>query len=193
VPDSALPDTTVLTSSFYETYIRPQVVVTCTSATRPTGVEGRHIYETDTDLVYVHNGTGWEQVGGTGGWTSYTPTITQSGTVTATVTHSKWTRGPRRTITWSFTLTVTGSGTGSNVVTVSLPATAASTSSVYGAGYIYDASATTRYGGTWVANSTTTVAFVGDWAGANAFGVSPTTALASSDLLAGTITYEAAS
>ena len=39
------------------TGLRPGV---CTSTTRPTApYEGQHIYETDTDLVYLWNGTAW--------------------------------------------------------------------------------------------------------------------------------------
>ena len=33
--------------------------VICTSATRPTGTEGVHIYETDTNRRLVHDGTNW--------------------------------------------------------------------------------------------------------------------------------------
>ena len=38
----------------------------CTSSTRPTTYEGRVIYETDTDLVLVYEGSSWELIGG---WT----------------------------------------------------------------------------------------------------------------------------
>lgn len=62
MPDSNLADFGVLSSSFYNTYIREQVVVTCTSGTRPTGVEGRLIYETDTDLLRVYDGSAWQRV-----------------------------------------------------------------------------------------------------------------------------------
>lgn len=62
MPDSNLVDDGVLTSTFYNTYIREQVVVTCTSGTRPSAVEGRLIYETDTDLLRVYNGSTWAQI-----------------------------------------------------------------------------------------------------------------------------------
>jgi hypothetical protein len=195
VPDSNLADTSVLTSTFYNTYVREQVVVTCTSATRPTGVEGRHIYETDTDLVYVHNGTGWEQVGGTGGWTSFTTQIDQGATtnIAKTVDYSKWTRGPRRSITWTFRLSLTAAGTVANNVTLTLPVTAANTNGVSGGGTVFDTSTSTSYSGIWIGVSTTAVALVGDWSGVNAWGAAPSVALASGDLLRGSITYEAAS
>ena len=77
MPDADLADASVLTSSFYNTYIREQVVVTCTSLTRPTGVEGRVIYETDTDELRVYDGSSWiglVPVGAnlTSGWTAAT-------------------------------------------------------------------------------------------------------------------------
>src|SRR6056297_246212 len=59
MPDANLADNSVLTSAFYNTYIREQVVVTCTSSTRPTAVEGRLIYETDTNLIRVYDGSSW--------------------------------------------------------------------------------------------------------------------------------------
>jgi hypothetical protein len=194
VPDSNLADTSVLTSTFYNTYLREQVVVTCTSATRPTGVEGRHIYETDTDLVYVYNGTGWEQVGGTGGWTSYTPQIDQgvSTNIAKTTNYAKWMRGPRRTITCNFYLTLTAGGTAGSNVTVTLPVTAASSSAAIGGGQIFDNSTSTRYAGSWVAVSTTQLTLVHDGGGGSGWGVLPNLAIASSDQLQGTIVYEAA-
>lgn len=68
MPDANLPDDTVITSSFYNTYIREQVVVTCTSATRPTGVTGRLIYETDTKTFSVYNGSAWMPASATQSW-----------------------------------------------------------------------------------------------------------------------------
>ena len=76
MPDSGIADGTVLTSSFYDTYIRQQVVEQVTSATRPTGVEGRIIYETDTDTFQCYNGTSWVEYGRLGNWAGSTPTLT---------------------------------------------------------------------------------------------------------------------
>lgn len=37
-----------------------QVLITCTSGTRPgSPVQGMHIYETDTNLMHLYNGTSW--------------------------------------------------------------------------------------------------------------------------------------
>lgn len=73
-------------------------------------------------------------------WSDYTPVLTQSGTVTATVNWAKYADvGNIRFIDVS--LSVTGSGTGANVVTVSIPSSAVSTGATVGSGYFYDASA----------------------------------------------------
>ncbi|AXH89396.1 hypothetical protein AB0N38_26170 [Micromonospora aurantiaca] len=50
----------VLTASDVNTYLMKQVVIVCTSASRPPSpVEGMTIYETDTDVVRVHDGSNW--------------------------------------------------------------------------------------------------------------------------------------
>ncbi|MEU4589990.1 hypothetical protein [Micromonospora aurantiaca (nom. illeg.)] len=50
----------VLTASDVNTYLMKQVVIVCTSGTRPSSpVEGMTIYETDTDVLRVHNGSNW--------------------------------------------------------------------------------------------------------------------------------------
>lgn len=54
-------------------------IVICTAATRPTGgalYEGLFIYETDTDRVYVYNGTEWVPRGSTVVCTSTTRPVT---------------------------------------------------------------------------------------------------------------------
>lgn len=76
MPDSGLTDNvSFYTSSFHDTYVRQQVVTTCTSATRPTAVEGRVIYETDTDLLLVYDGSAWVTAIDVG-MSSYSPTLT---------------------------------------------------------------------------------------------------------------------
>ena len=72
-------DGAVVTSAFL-TSASEQLVWTCTSSTRPTGVEGRVIAETDTDLMYVYSGSAWVPFSGWGAWTAYTPTISASTT-----------------------------------------------------------------------------------------------------------------
>ena len=63
MPDAGLADGSVLTSANYDTYLRQQVVAQVTSGTRPTGVEGRLVTETDTDRIVCYDGTNWVRVG----------------------------------------------------------------------------------------------------------------------------------
>lgn len=50
----------VLTAADVNDYLMEQVVIACTSGTRPGSPnEGMTIYETDTDRYAVHNGTDW--------------------------------------------------------------------------------------------------------------------------------------
>lgn len=128
---------------------------------------------------------------GVDAWTAYTPTLTQSNTVTKTVARAVYTR-VGRLITCTFYLAVTGSGTAGNTVVAGLPVEAASANSMNGAGQIFDTSTTTRYGGLWIGSGATAVVLAGDWAGASGWGVNPNVALASGDVITGTITYEAA-
>lgn len=55
--DTAPP--TPITTSWHNANVRQQVITQCTAATRPTGVEGRWIAETDTDRYLSYDGTGW--------------------------------------------------------------------------------------------------------------------------------------
>lgn len=140
MPDAALPDTTMLTESFWDPNVREQLVTTCTSGTRPSGVEGRIIYETDTDRLLVYNGSAWRQFAiASGGVTvtgSTTGTTDGSGNLTITwgVTFAS---APRITVTpnstnWSqgyiSSVSTTGAvfrcinAAGSNVTSVSVTA-----------------------------------------------------------------------
>jgi hypothetical protein len=129
-----------------------------------------------------------------GAWTSYTPTLTQSAAVTKTVTRGVYARYGR-TIHFIVSLAVTGSGTSSNMVTVSLPVTAAAAGFFVGVGQLYDATGPTVYRGFAYLQSTTTVAIdpsnstAAGLLGANVF----TAALASGDAVLVSGTYEAAS
>ena len=74
-----------------------------------------------------------------GAWTSFTPTVTQSGSVTVTNNRSVYARYGR-TIHFSINLTVTGSGTGSNNILISLPVAAAAAEQIAGSALIIDIS-----------------------------------------------------
>ena len=116
MPDAGLADGSVLTSANYDTYIRQQVVAQVTSGTRPTGVEGRLIAETDTNLFQVYNGTAWQGFGAFGASTTYTPTTTNVTTPTATGRYIRYGR-----MGWFNVAISAGTATAANVITLTLP------------------------------------------------------------------------
>jgi hypothetical protein len=126
-------------------------------------------------------------------WTTYVPTLTQPGTVTANVTSSRYSR-IGRTIVWTFRLAVTGSGTSTNAITLTIPTTAAiASATAIGSGYIYKASGT-RLVGAWHLPTTGTIQLVTYGSGVfQPVGVDPVITLALGDSVSGTVTYEAAS
>lgn len=67
MPDAQLPDDTVITEAFWDPHVREQVITICTSATRPSAVEGRTIYETDTNRYMGYNGSAWVRIHSIGG------------------------------------------------------------------------------------------------------------------------------
>jgi len=144
------------------------------------------VTESDINTYLSHTG---------GAWNTWTPIITQSGTVSVTVTHARWFRAGRF-ITFYTALTATSSGTGSNNVTMSLPVTAAASGfTIPGSGLIFDNSASTNYPGIPYIASTTTVALVPSADNANGVLGSVggfTAALAVGDLIQIAGTYEAA-
>lgn len=129
-------------------------------------------------------------------WTTYVPTLTQSGAVTKTVTRASYVR-IGRTIIATGVLSVTGTGTSANVITVSLPVTAASAGDVVGSGGVYDFDGNVAYNGIATLRTTTTVQFqlgngaVNNYIGGTGGGF--TAALASGDAVYWSITYEASS
>jgi hypothetical protein len=135
-------------------------VQVCTSTTRPSGASlsvGNKIFETDTMQELTWMGASWLVTATLGAWSTYTPTLTQSGTVTATITRATWARYGR-TIHFQVSLNVTGNGAANNFVTVSLPvAASASGFIVPGGGYLTDAApGPANYAGiTYLATATT--------------------------------------
>lgn len=157
--------------------------------------EGLLAFLLDTNSLTVYSGSAWSTVGPVhGAWTTYAPTLTQSGSVTHTATYAKYMR-VGRTIIGQVYLSVTGTGTASNVVTVSLPVTAGAPTSgvVIGAGSITDSSASAYYNGAaFLASSTTVAIFHGAGGVASGLGVNGfSAALASGDVVTVSFTYEA--
>lgn len=132
---------------------------------------------------------------GPGAWTAYTPTLVQSVAVAKTVTRAVYHR-VGRTISVQLYLTCSAAGTAANAVIVGLPTAAASGLALdVGVGSIYDASANLLYKGhVTMASSTTVALYPTNSTNIGALGVDTfTAALASSDVIRLTATYEAAS
>lgn len=147
MPDYAWTDGVAPSAATINANVREQVVTTCTSATRPTNVEGHLIYETNTDRVLLGTGSG-------SNWVCLAePTQTWSSPTVSGLTagNGTWDAGYRRHDGWctargAFTLGSTSSITGSLLVT--LPYTPASASAMLGVCQFYDSSTSTTYVGT---------------------------------------------
>lgn len=135
----------------------------------------------------------------TGGLTSYTPTVQQSGVVTNTNAYSTWVRIGRLIIGW-FNLAVTGTGVASNVIIISAPVAAATLANgaTVGTALITDVSLTpdTSFKGLLQVHSTLTDFSIKATATANEddrLGVASfSAALAAGDIIRGNFIYEAA-
>lgn len=174
-------DNAVPTSSQWNANLRDQVITQCTSGTRPASpVEGQHIDESDTERLMRYNGSAWvirsEPV------QTWTPTVTQSASVTVTVTRAIYQRHDG--LWWAKArLTVTGSGTAANNVSISTPFTMANANDSGGSFFIYDNSAGFFYAG-HVAPSSTTAVILQSGAGVTGyFGVTPAVTLAANDII----------
>lgn len=182
-----------------------------TSGTRPSDpYEGQMIYETDTDFYMGHNGTTWEHGLKLGQWIDWTPTLSQgaSTNITKTVSYARYNK-VGRTVTAIWHLVVTGSGTAAASVAVSLPININATlgalaSDLPGSICVFDSSTNTYYFGNTSNAGTANKAFgrplttiglgsqflgIGGTAGTTLFSA----ALASNDIVTGSIVYEAVS
>lgn len=137
-----------------------------------------------------------------GTYTTYTPTWTQSATITKTTNLGQYMQFNKLVVA-NFSMTATGAGTANNVIIVSLPVTASANNSLIGQAYLVDASigtSGTLYPLIAAYVSSTTMAFyagaanetdyVTGQAGLTASEVPVT--IASGDILVGSIVYRAA-
>lgn len=125
-----------------------------------------------------------------GTWTSYVPTLTQSGAVTCTVNYAKYCQ-INKFVLCVVDLSVTAAGTGGNNITVSTPITASGR--IRGSGFFWDASATDIMLCLVVQSSTTAFGFVTEATATNTFstlGTSPNVALANNDAISFIAIYE---
>lgn len=179
------------------TYYDDLQIVANAAALPSTNIyQGQMAYQQDLDKYVGRSSAGvWQDLVSMGAWTTFTPTLTQSATVTKTVTYARYSR-IGRTINVVVELAVTGAGTASNDVKVGLPvaAVSSSTTRALGVGFINDTSAGALYKGIVVPNSTTDILFrqTND-TGQGTLGTAVFTAgLASGDTVTFTATYEAA-
>lgn len=124
-------------------------------------------------------------------WETWTPTVTQPGTVGATNNGSRYGRVQKIVVAQTY-LTITGAGAGGNNIIVTLPVNANNTDRICAQGFIYDASAAQIYVVTGLVNSATNAIFYVTNASASPFGTSPNVALAASDQIRLQFMYEAA-
>jgi|GEM_PF-2256774 len=128
------------TSSDVNTYLAKQVIVVCTSGTRPSSPpNGMHIYETDTKFLLKYNVSQWEVVAGSR--STYTPALTAATTNptlgTGSVAVGWWTAEPGPSVSLNFFIKFGTSGVaaGSGAYSVSLPSGITS-APVYGTGHV---------------------------------------------------------
>jgi hypothetical protein len=118
----------VLTSSDVNTFLMRQSVIVCTASTRPASPnEGMTIYETDTDLYRVYNGSTWVESGTQIGTTfaTYTPTLSGSGWTFGAPTVTGVFTQVGRSVTVAFNIAWAGGVTvGGSRIEISLPVTA---------------------------------------------------------------------
>lgn len=129
----------------------------------------------------------------TDAWTAYTPTLTQSVTVTKTVEYADYTKVGRLMVV-QFSLAVTGAGTAANAIVIGMPSGFDTLNfRGIGSGGVFDASAGLWYTGmiqrAGVGTMNIQLSGVGGAAGAGGM----TAALASGDVVTGTAIFEATS
>ena len=124
-----------------------------------------------------------------GTWKAYTPTWTQSATITKTVNWARYTQ-IGRTVHCSVKMTATGNGTGGNAVLIGLPVNASANNGIMGMAHFSTSGQTN--GRLVLYNNATTVRFSTSLAAAITFGSSYTTQVVSGDVVHLQFSYETA-
>jgi hypothetical protein len=179
------------------TYLAKQVIVICTSGSRPSSpAEGWHVYETDTDAIAKYNGSGWEYVSSSR--KAFTPTLGASTTPPTLGTgnlRNGWycfQPGPSVFFTWHILFGSSGVSAGSGTYNISLPVTPAAP---YAAGDVAvgscimadQSSSLFRTGIPYIASGSSTLAIIGEGS-AIVSNAAPWT-WAAGDYIAGSVTY----
>ena len=173
----------------------------CISTTRPgSPFDGQVIYETDTNRALVWNGSAWDILSEMGAWTTYTPGLSQSVTVTKTVNHARYMQ-VGKTVMGSVYMTATSAGTGGFTMRSSFPV--APVASIYnntqsfgatiGSGGFYKASSGAQYNFSvqCIGGGSDSLAFYADGTGGSMFGQFPAVTIASGDHIFFNYMYEA--
>lgn len=162
----------VLTAANVNAYLMKQaVIVIDSSADLPSPNEGMVVYDKALDATLMYTGSAWVRVANLVTSTAvqtWTPVVTQSGTVAHTANRAVYIRQGAFVSCWAV-LTITGSGTTGNNITVTLPVNSyyTDTGLVVGAGRVDDGG-TARYIATVEVASANTVVFRPDNAFASA-------------------------
>lgn len=188
-----------------EDYCQNQSVMRfASSAARDTALssvktEGMLSYQTDNNDLDIYTGSAFSTLiaPAHGAWTAWTPTVTQSGSVSGTTTGSYYIRIGRLVIA-SLYFAPSSSGTAANAIVISLPVTARDGTTVVYAGpmvTVEDTSAAQRWAGPALMVSTTTfkIQDMGSTGSSNYLGASTfTAAITTGDFIYGQLMYEAA-
>lgn len=117
---------------------------------------------------------------------TWTPTLAQgvSTNITKTVNEARYVRRGSIVEVWC-SVTATGAGTAGSAITLSLPFTAAghAAGAIFGAGFVFDASANVRYASVVEMSTTTKVAFSNDASAGGNVGAAPSFAVANTDII----------
>lgn len=123
-------------------------------------------------------------------WENYTPTLTQSATISKTVTNARYCQ-IQKTVFVQVYMIATSAGTAGNQLIIGLPITArTSFGTTYGVAQLYDANTNLMYICSTYQHSPTAVSFI--YQTGNPFGISPAITIANGDQLQFSIVYEAA-
>lgn len=131
---------------------------------------------------------------GVDAWTTFTPTLTQSVTVTKTVVYGKYQRIGRLIVAQVF-LTVTGAGTAGQFIIVGLPVAAVYNTQPQevGTGTVFDTSANQAWKGPAILQGASTVFFRATGASTSVLGAADMTlGLAVGDNVSYSVMYESA-
>lgn len=173
-------------------YVRTVADTASLPSTGGLPYEGQIVYQLDVNSIKVYSDSAWCEIGPVSQWSEWSPTITQSGTVSYTKTYGRYMRVGRTVIAKAF-LAVTGSGTSGSLISLTLPVSPAFTSDelILGSFRLTDTSTGSIYRG-FALTYGTQVLFrhLSTW---NYLGSGEVFGLANGDVIVVDVTYEAAS